>query len=475
MNTSKTPSPWMILTTVMIGTFMGALDSSIVNVSIPSMMKAFNSGLSQIEWVITAYMIAFAVSMPLTNGLKNRWSGRWLYFLSLGLFTIGSILCGIADDLGVLVIARVIQAFGGGAMTPTAMAIIAETFPQEKRGRALGYWGLGVVLGPAIGPTLGGWLTEHWSWRWIFLINVPFGIIGMIMAVKYLADDRKSSTRHQRFDGWGFATLTFALISLLYGLSLFEKEILTATSFFCIVAALIAIWLFLRIEHRRTDPIVDLKLFKRPVFVSCLLVTMARSAALLGGVFLLPFLLQGQLGYTETQSGLIMLPGALVLAVLMPFAGYWSDTQGARFLTIIGLVFIFVSMVCFIFVDRQTPAWFILSALLVRGLGLGLLVTPVSAATVSAVPLGEVPMASSISSLTQQIAGSFGVALLCLLQQVLEGWYRRQGATAPDASLWAINGGFVAAAVLMALAIWPALRLPKALPGGSSAEPLHEA
>ena len=201
--------PWKVLGIVMIGTLMGAIDQSIVNVSLPAIMADFGSSLDDITWVVTGYMLAFAALMPLTAWFKDRVGHRVLFIGSMIVFVLGSLLCGVAWNLPSLVAARVIQALGGGAITPTGMAMISEEFPPHERAKALGYWGMGVIVGPAFGPTLGGWLTSIAGWRSIFLINLPVGIVGVILASAVLKPDRPHAESHRPFDLWGFGSLGY--------------------------------------------------------------------------------------------------------------------------------------------------------------------------------------------------------------------------------------------------------------------------
>ena len=210
---------WKVLGVVMIGTLMSALDTSIVNVCLPSMMSSFGASVDEIEWVITGYMLGFSTFMPLTVWLRDRLGPRTLFLLALGVFTLGSLLCGIAWSLPVLVIARLIQAFGGGAITPTGMAMIAEVFPPAERGRALGIWGVGVIVGPAVGPTLGGYLTDAFGWRAIFDVNLPFGALGLLAAARVLRSDRPAAGARRSFDLAGFVLLSAFLVATLLGLS----------------------------------------------------------------------------------------------------------------------------------------------------------------------------------------------------------------------------------------------------------------
>ena len=408
---------WRVLGVVMLGTFMSALDSSIVNVSLPNMMASFGTSVDDIEWVVTGYMLGFSTFMPLTAWLRDRVGYRVLYIASLAVFIGGSVLCGIAPNLPTLVVARVIQAFGGGAITPTGLAMIAEVFPPDQRGRALGLWGVGVVVGPAFGPTLGGYLTETLGWRSIFNINLPIGVIGLLAATRVLRVDKPHARTGRGFDVPGFVFLTAFLVAALLGLSNGNREgwgspyVIT-----CALVSTISFALFLAVESIVSERILDLGLFGKPQFTVAMVVTSARSVALYGGIFLLPLFLQDLMGRTEIDTGLLLLPGALVMGLVMSVAGRIAERYGPRLPTIVGLVLIAWFMWTYRTLDVTTSTWDVLYPTLIRGVGLGLLVTPVMTAAINAVPTAKAGMASSMLSLIQQVSGSLGIAVLaCVL------------------------------------------------------------
>lgn len=413
--TATNPSsyPWRVLGVVMLGTVMSALDASIVNVSLPNIMASLGASVDEVEWVVTGYMLAFSTFMPLTAWLRDRIGYRVLYIASLALFTVGSALCGLAPNLGVLVIARIIQAMGGGAITPTGMAMIAEVFPPEKRGRAFGLWGVGVMVGPALGPTLGGYLTEVFGWRSIFNVNLPIGVLGLLAARGVLRPDVPKDGGHRSFDLPGFVLLSAFLVSALLGLSKGNQEGWTSRYLItCALVSSVSLVLFLAVESVATVHILDLGLFKSAQFSVAMVVTTARSIALYGGTFLLPLFLQNQMGRTEIDTGLLMLPGALAIAAVMPFSGRIAERFGPRLPTLLGLACTAWFMWTYRRLDMTTSTWNVLFPTLIRGAGLGLLVTPVMTVAINAVPTRKAGMASSMLSLTQQIAGSLGIAVL---------------------------------------------------------------
>lgn len=448
----------LILITLMIGTFMAALDGSIVNISLPSMAEQFEANLTQIEWVVLAYMIAFAISIPLTGWLRDNVGFRWLYIGSLGVFIFGSALCAVSGSLNFLVFARVIQALGGGALTPAAMAILSTVFPPKERGRAIGIWGLGVVIGPAIGPTLGGILTNQFGWPSIFWVNVPVGIIGILLAYRVLTGPKLVERSKTYFDVVGFMSLSIFLISLLLAVGSFaDASTNSILLLWGLVAGSFMIYFFSSVQQK--NPLLDLGIFRNKQFVSCILVTVARSGALYGAMFLLPFLMQTLLKFSEVKSGLLMLPGSLLVAILMPWSGKWADSRGPKTIVIVGIILLSVSMLVFGFVSLDGAVLMILAAMVLRGVGLGLLAAPVSAATVNSVPEKQITLASSLSSLLQQCGGAFGVSIFALVHRNAFESAIKSGTG--NAEAYALKFSFFTMSAAFTLAIIPALFLPK--------------
>ncbi|PSL49970.1 EmrB/QacA subfamily drug resistance transporter [Chitinophaga niastensis] len=451
-----------ILIVVIMGTTMAGIDSSIVNISLPVMSKQFNCTLDEIEWVITVYMLSFSVLMPLTSWLKNRIGFFNLYIGAISLFTIGSLLCALSTNLDSLLTARVIQALGGGAMAPTSMAIISYIFPARVRGTVLGWWGLGNLIGPAMGPTLGGILTEKFGWPSIFYINLPIGILTVVMAFKYLDVLRKQPKLKLPFDLTGFVALTIFLVCLQFGIAKAEAVGITSPEILVtLTIALIAFAFFIWIDSHKKSPIIDLHLFTNYSFVSCILVTISRAAALFGGLFLMPFLLQEQMGFSEGVSGLLILPNSVCMAALMPFAGRWSDKHGSRQISLLGIALLAASMYLFSLLDKGSSLTAVITAMTVRGLGMGLLLAPLNAATLSAVRPSEVTMASSVSTLMQQVGGAIGIAVLAIVTQATYNKHVLAGVSNLTAHHFALKEGFQISLIILVVTLIPAWFLPR--------------
>jgi DHA2 family multidrug resistance protein len=361
-------------------------------------------------------MLAFAALMPLTAWLRDRMGHKALYSLSLVVFTLGSVLCGLAWNLPSLIVARVIQAIGGGAITPTGMAMITETFEPHERGKALGYWAMGAVMGPAFGPTVGGFLTKHMGWPSIFLVNLPIGIIGVIAAVQILKPDKPAQSEHKPFDAAGFVFLAMFLVAFLLGMSKGESEGWTSVYLaVCAIFSLIGLTGFILVETLVTGGIMDLGLLTNPVFASCFWLTAIRSIALYGGTFLLPVFLQNFKGLDEVDSGLLLLPGSLIMGILMPFAGRLGDKVSPRVMGFGGFLLLGFFFFEYRTLDIATSDWGVVWPTIVRGVGIAMLIAPLTATAMNAVPKIKAGMASSMLNIIQQVGGSVGIAVLGLV------------------------------------------------------------
>ena len=302
---------------------------------------------------------------------------------------------------------------GGGAVGPTGMAMISDVFPPRERGKAMGFWGMGIIMGPTIGPTLGGWLTHVFGWRSIFLVNLPFGILNVLMAIEILRKDKPFAHARQTFDYVGFLSLTLFLVAFLLGLSKGEsKGWGSEYVFWCAVLSLVGFALFLLVESEVQDPIIDLKVFRHGVFTITMILGVVRSVALFGGIFLIPLFLEKMMGLDEIQTGLAMLPSALVVSLTMPISGKISDTIGPRIPTVIGMALSTWFMWEYRNLDSTMSQWDVIWPTLIRGVGMGLLMAPMTAAAMNAVEHREIPMASGLMNITMQVGGSIGIALL---------------------------------------------------------------
>ncbi len=391
---------------------MAILDSSIVNVALPHMMSTFGVDREKIEWVATGYLLASAVVMPLMGWLTSKISYKTLYLGCLLIFTASSALCAMAWSYESLIAARILQAIGGGAIQPIGMAIVAELFEPHERGRALGIWGTGIMLGPAIGPTLGGYLTDAYSWRTIFSVNLPIGVATLMAGMIIMKPIRARGGRGP-FDLAGYAFLSIALIAGLTALSNGQEKGWESTYIHvCEAFAAASFILFIARELDAKHPLLDLKLFLIRNYALSILLAVFRAVGLFGSVFLFPIFLQNLMGYTPVQSGLWMIPGAIAVGATMPFAGRLADRYSASILTLIGSVLVGTSLLAFGAIDPLSSWQMLVFPQIFRGIGLALMMAPLITAALNAVPRHELPMASSFVNVSQNVGGSLGIAVL---------------------------------------------------------------
>jgi EmrB/QacA subfamily drug resistance transporter len=298
-------------------------------------------------------------------------------------------------------------------MTPTGMSLINDVFPAQDKGRGLGYFSMGVIVAPAIGPTLGGYLTQVFGWRSIFFVNLPFGIAAIVLSLVFLKSDVPHKDTHRPFDFWGFFFLSLFMVAFLLGVSNGQHEGWSSHYVFtCWILSIVGFACFLLVEKQMKDRVVELDLFKNSVFTICFLVSAVRSVALFGSIFLLPLFLQNLMGFDEITTGLILLPGSVLMAALMVPSGKLGDRIGPRLLAIFGVLILAYFMWMYRTLDVDTSTWNVILPMLVRGFGIALLMNPIMAAALNAVPRRLAGQASSLLSLSQQVAGSIGIAIL---------------------------------------------------------------
>ncbi len=403
---------WGVLTVIMLGTFMAVLDMSIVNVALPHMMSAFGVNRDQIEWVATGFMLASATVMPFMGWVARRINYKTLYLGCLALFTVASGLCALAWNLDSLIAFRILQALGGGAIQPIGMAIIAELFEPHERGKALGIWGMGVVVAPALGPTLGGYLTDAFSWRTIFSVNIPVGIVTLLIGMVLMRPLYAHGPRRS-FDAVGYTFLAMTLIAGLIALSNGQQEgwdsnYIHICEAFTVVGAVMFVAVELAVDH----PLMDLRLFINRNYALAVILAVFRSIGLFGGVFLLPIYLQNLMGYTTIQSGFWLVPGAVAVGVTMPIGGRLADRYSPRLLVTIGITMIGISLIMFGWLDPLSGWAMLVFPQVMRGAGIALMMSPLLAAAMNAVPRSELPMASSFLNVAQNVGGAIGIAVL---------------------------------------------------------------
>jgi len=396
---------------LVLGAFMAILDSSIVNVALPKMMAIFGVGADKIQWVLTGYLLTSGVVVPVTGYLGDRLGFKKVYIIALAVFTAGSALCSLSWNENALITARVIQAIGGGAIMPVSMAMNYRIVPRDKIGLVLGVWGIAISMGPAIGPTLGGYLVDNFSWQMIFTINIPIGIFAVLLAILMLPPTPGRSDL--RFDLPGFVLSSGGCFAILLALS--EGQDKGWTSYYIVMlltAGTFAMILFALWELVCPHPMLDVRLMRNPVFAASILGTCIITIGLFSAVFLIPLYAQNLLGYTPMQTGLLMMPMALTMGVMMPISGRLFDRVGAVPLSLTGLVVLIYATYLLHDLSLETSRVHLQLLLVLRAVGLGLCMMPLNTAGMNSVPRQLVGRASALNNLARQISASMGIAYL---------------------------------------------------------------
>jgi len=406
---------WFVLANVMLGTFMAVLDSTIVNVSLPKIMSSFGVGLSTIQWVITAYMLAMAAMLPTSGWLADKFGYKRVYFWGLFLFTFGSLLCGLSNDETTLIMSRVIQGLGAGMIQPLGMAIITREFPPHQRGIALGFWAISAAASVSFGPIIGGYLVDNFNWQLIFNVNVPVGIVALLFTIVVQREFINKQVR--KFDYIGFISVIIFLPVLLFALSegnaQTNSEGWTAPYILaCFAIALVGLAVFLTQELTTEYPLLDLRLLKDRNFGLANIVMLLFGIGMFGSTFLLPLYLQNSMGYTALQSGAVFLPVGIIQGAMSPIAGIFSDKVNAKVPIFVGIGLMVFSFYLNSELSFLTEHSFVMTSLYLRGLGMGLLFTPLSSLSLATISRDKMAQASGITNTVRQVGGSLGVALL---------------------------------------------------------------
>ncbi|MEI6022534.1 MAG: MDR family MFS transporter [bacterium] len=403
---------WWILLTVIVGTFLGRLDQTIVNLALPKIINDFNITTSSAGWIATAYILANAIFVPIWGKLGDTIGRKKVYILGFTIFIFGSVLAGLSWNLSSMIVFRVIQAIAGSADYPTAMAILAVTFKEGKeRAQALGIWSSAFAAASVFGPLLGGPLIDNFGWRSVFLINLPVGIIGLLMAMRFINESRSEKVSNF-FDWWGAITLGSALSALVLVLDKgTDWGWLSLSSIICYVVIVVFTKIFIEIEKKVPEPIVDLKFFKIPAFVHTLINNFIVFMGMMGSIFLLPIFAQTFLGYTATESGYLFMPMAFMMVLASPIGGSFTGKVESRYIIAISTFIAALGLLLFARIDPRSTALDIIIPLCVMAFGLGLGMAQRTNIIASVVDPHEIGIASSILSLARNIAGAFGIAI----------------------------------------------------------------
>jgi DHA2 family multidrug resistance protein len=419
---APTINPWLVAFTVMLSTFMEVLDTSIANVALPHIAGSLSAGVDESTWVLTSYLVSNAIVLPLTGWFSRIFGRKRFYMFCVATFIVSSFLCGIAPTLPLLVLFRVLQGAGGGGLQPVSQAILVESFPRKKQGMAMAVYGMGVVVAPIIGPTLGGWITDNYSWRWIFFINIPVGLLSILMTSALISNPPhvagSGNGGRVRIDYIGLGLLSLGLGFLQVFLDKGQRDDWFGSHFIVWCAVLAAggligavIW-----ELRQKDPVVELHLFKDRNYATATFLMFLLGVVLYGSTVLLPVLLQTLVGYTAQLSGLVLSPGAIVTLVSLPIVGRLLVRYQPRWLVIFGLTILSIGMFQLAFINLTTSfRTYVYLWMISRG-GLGFLFVPINVMAFSYVSKQKMNSATGLINLARNIGGSVGISMVTTMQ-----------------------------------------------------------
>ncbi len=411
---------WVVAATVILGVFMSILDQTIVNIAIPRLQTAFGADIHSVQWVLTAYILTQGIITPTSAYFSERFGIKRFYMASLAAFTLGSVLCGLSWSLPVLIFFRVLQGAGGAALLPLSITLLFRKFPPQERGTAMGFFGIPILLAPALGPTLGGYLVTYANWQSIFFINLPIGIIAIILASIYLHNSQPDTRKTFDFPGFFFVALGLGLV--LYALSSASTDGWGSTTVIsCMAVGLISLVIFVILElsiiRREGQPLLDLRVFSNGIFRTSTIANVFVTFSLFGGIFLFPIYLQNIRGQSAFQAGLILLPQALASMVAVIIGGRLVDRLGVRAVVIPGLFILAVATWQLTFITAYSPFGWLQLILILRGLALGMCIQPLIVASLSEISPRLLAQASAMNTVTRSIASSLGIAVLATLVQ----------------------------------------------------------
>lgn len=413
-------SPWLIAMTVMLATFMEVLDTSVANVALPHIAGGLAVDVQESTWVLTSYLVSNAIVLPLSGWLSSLFGRKNVFLTCVALFSASSFLCGIAPSLGLLIFFRILQGMGGGALQPISQAILLESFPPEKRGQAMGVFGMGVVVAPIVGPTLGGWLSDNFSWRWIFFINIPVGMLSLFLTSLLVSDPPYLATRtvgRRRIDYIGLGLICLGLGCLQVFLDKGQTEDWFASNLIIVTGsiALISLVILIPWELFNGSPIINLRLMKDRNFAMGVLAMFVLGFILYGSILLLPVFLQQLLGYTAMLAGMVLSPGGILTLIMMPIVGSLVSKVQARYLIIAGLLIVAYSMYYMAGFNLQIDFWTAVNGRAITGAGLAFLFVPINAAAFYYIAKEKTGQGTAIINLVRNIGGSFGIAYVTTL------------------------------------------------------------
>lgn len=400
---------WISISVIM-GTVTIALSITSVNIALPQIMTSFDTSIDKIKWVLMAFIIVDTIMMPLVGWLGGMMGNRNLYMAGMVIFTIASIFCGFSWNIDSLIVFRILQGIGSGPLLPVGIALLYQAYPPQDRGLAMGIYSISWVFGPAIGPAVGGYLVEHFSWRSIFYFNLPVGLVTVIMALIFLP--KEEIKEKKTFDGLGLVTMAVFLTTLLLALSQGQKKGWDSSYIFALLGiVIVSLWAFIKRELVTKEPLVELNLYENLAFSIGSIISFIRSAGFQGTLFLVSFFLQKSLHYTPFGAGVLLIPGALAMGITGPLSGKLSDKLDPRTLIMFGLVIVFLVLYSFSSVDLLSSTGFIVLLLSLHNFGHGCINAPLIHASLKELSEEKVTLGAGLTTLVRGVGGAFGVAL----------------------------------------------------------------
>ena len=411
-------NPWLIAASVMLATFMEVLDTSVANVALPHIAGNLSATPEEATWVLTSYLVSNAIILPAANWLGRFFGRKWFLMVCIGIFTLSSAICGAAGSLGMLIVARIAQGAGGGALQPIAQAVLMESFPPEKRGSAMAVFGLGVVVAPIIGPTLGGWITDNYSWRWIFYINIPIGILAVVMCNMFVEDPPYiRQQKPGRIDYIGFGLMALALGTMQLVLDKGQEEEWFASSFitWLTILAISAAIAFVIWELRSREPIVDLRVLANRNFAVGTSLMIVMGIVLYGTIAMLPLFLQTLMGYPAVASGMAVSPRGFGAIASMLIVGRLINRVRGRYLVMFGFTVLGYSIYQFSYINLQISISSIVWPNIISGFAMGFIFVPLTTMALGTLSNEQMGNASGVFNLMRNTGGSVGIATVTTL------------------------------------------------------------
>jgi len=405
-------NPWIVAVAVMFATFMEVLDTTVVNVSLPHIAGSLSASVDEAAWALTSYLVANAIILPMTGWIANYFGRKRTLLAAVFGFTAASFLCGLAPSLGILIFFRILQGATGGALQPLSQAVMLEAFPPADRGKAMAFWGLGIVVAPMLGPVLGGWLTDNYSWRWVFYINLPVGLISVIMTRLFIFDPPYIRRSKAGIDYWGMGMLAVGVGALQVVLDKGQEDDWFASNWISILAvvAVAGLALFVVHELRTRNPVVNLRVFKTRTYAAGVFLMTVLGFVLYGSLLLLPVFLQTLLGYPALDAGLAMAPRGLGSFLMMPVVGTVLGRFDPRKVLAVGLVGAAWTLYALSKLNLEAGYWDIFWPQFIQGAALAMLFVPLTTATMDPIRKEEMGNATSMFNLMRNLGGSFGIA-----------------------------------------------------------------